>query len=290
MIETLQRGWNKNLNEVFQSVERELTVSSPYISNSGAEFLLKNVSKKFKENGVIIFVTDLSPKNIYQGSTDPNSFKLLFKSISSVQVYHLPRLHSKVYISDTKKAIITSGNLTSGGIYNNFEYGIFIKENEKIAVIKNDLQSYANLGALINSKVIDEYCEISEEIKNIYKQKEKSVNIELDSRFKKIVRKADDDLIRARLSGGALHSVFEKTIYYLLQKHGPMPTSIIHSLIEVIHPDLCDDTVDRVIDGVSFGKKWKHAARTAQQHLKKKGLAELVNGFWTLNNYKTWKK
>jgi len=250
MIETLQRGWNKNLNEIFQSVQTELTVSSPYISDTGAEFLLKNVSKNFKENGVIKFVTDLSPRNIY--------------------------------ISDSNKAIITSGNLTAGGIYNNFEYGVFIKEDEKISVIKNDLLNYANLGALINSEEINNYCEVSEEIKKLYKQKEKSVKSEIEIRFKKAIRKANDELIRARLSGGALHSVFERTILYLLQKHGPLPTSTIHNLIEEIHPDLCDNSVDRVIDGVNFGKKWKHAARTAQQHLKKKGLATFENRLWKL--------
>ena len=125
-MQVLQRGWSKNLNEIFQRVEKELTVSSPYISDVGADFLLKNVSEKFKEKGVLKFVSDLSPRNIYQGSTDPKSFKRLFNSINSIQIIHLPRLHAKVYIADDKRAIVTSGNLTAGGIYNNFEYGLFI--------------------------------------------------------------------------------------------------------------------------------------------------------------------
>jgi hypothetical protein len=54
-----------------------------------------------------------------------------------------------------------------------------------------------------------------------------------------------------------------------------MPTAELHPLIQRIHPDLCDDSVDRVIDGKHFGKKWKHAVRTAQQHLKKIGKVEL---------------
>ena len=41
--------------------------------------------------------------------------------------------------------------------------------------------------------------------------------------------------------------------------------------VAAIHPDLCDDSVDRVINGIHFGKKWKHAVRTAQQSLKNKG-------------------
>lgn len=280
MFETLQRGWNKNLINIFQTVQTELTISSPYISNVGAEFLLTNVSNNFKENGVLKFLTDLSPRNIYQGSTEPKSFKLLSNSIKSIQLFHLPRLHAKVYISDGREAIITSGNLTAGGIYNNFEYGIFSNHIQKIAIIKNDLLDYANLGAIINSNDIDNYCKISEEIKKIYKEKEKSTNIILEKQFKNALAKANDELIRATLSGGALHSVFERTIIYLLKKNGPLPTTVLHNLIEEMHPDLCDNNVDRIINEIHFGKKWKHAVRTAQQQLKKKNLIILEHGLW----------
>jgi phosphatidylserine/phosphatidylglycerophosphate/cardiolipin synthase-like enzyme len=117
-------------------VEKELVVSSPYISDIGAKFIIDNVSDGFKSNGDIKFVTDLSPKNIYQGSTDPKSFRQLSKSVRSVEIFHLPRLHAKVYISDITQAIITSANLTAGGIYNNFEYGVFIGEQETVSDIK----------------------------------------------------------------------------------------------------------------------------------------------------------
>lgn len=282
MIETLQRGWNKNLNDIFQSVEKELIISSPYISNVGAGFLIKNVSENFKKKGILKFVTDLSPKCIYQGSTDPNSFKHFFDVINSTEIFHLPRLHAKVYVSDMTKAIITSGNLTAGGIYNNFEYGIYTQQKEKVSIIRSDLLNYASLGATINSLEINNYCEVAEEVKKLYQQREKSAKIEIEKKFKIAVAKANDELIKARLSEGALHSVFEKTILYLLQRNGSLPTQILHNLIEEIHPDLCNNDVDRVINGVRFGKKWKHAVRTAQQHLKKKGLIELISGNWTL--------
>ncbi len=60
-----------------------------------------------------------------------------------------------------------------------------------------------------------------------------------------------------------------------------MPTVKIHQLIQQLHPDLCDDSVDRIIDGENFGKKWKHAVRTAQQNLKKKGEVVYANGVWS---------
>lgn len=282
MFNSLQRDWHKSLVSIFQSANIELTISSPYISTGGAEFLLNNISEKFTKEGYLRFITDLSPRNIYQGSTEPKSFKLLFNSLNSVQIFHLPRLHAKVYISDEERAIITSGNLTNGGIYTNFEYGVLIQRNENIRFIKNDLLKYASLGSLINSQEINSYCDISEEIKKLYKQKEKTVKNEIEKKFRRAITKANDELVKTRLSGGALHTVFEKTILYLLQKNGPLPTLLLHNLIEEIHPDLCDNNVDRIINGVRFGKKWKHAVRTAQQHLKKKGIIELGDGKWVL--------
>ena len=61
-----------------------------------------------------------------------------------------------------------------------------------------------------------------------------------------------------------------------------MSTDELNPLIQKIHPDLCDDSVDRVIDGRHFGKKWKHAVRTAQQYLKRTEQIELHEGLWHL--------
>jgi hypothetical protein len=79
-----------------------------------------------------------------------------------------------------------------------------------------------------------------------------------------------------------LHTVFARTIAFLLRRQGPLTTQQLHPLVQQLHPDLCDDRVDRVIDGKRFGKKWKHAVRTAQQQLKKAGAVALVDGYWRL--------
>jgi hypothetical protein len=85
-----------------------------------------------------------------------------------------------------------------------------------------------------------------------------------------------------RLTEGAVHTIFAKTILYLLKLYGSLSTKQLHIMIESMHPDLCDNTIDRVIDGKRFGKKWKHAIRTAQQHLKEKGLIKLNDKLWIL--------
>jgi hypothetical protein len=71
---------------------------------------------------------------------------------------------------------------------------------------------------------------------------------------------------------------------YILEKYGGMQTEQLHFYIKQIHPDLCDDSIDRVIDGKHYGKRWKHYVRNSQQHLKSKGLIELTNGIWKLTN------
>lgn len=282
MITLLRRERHNYLSELFQSVELDLTISSPYISNLGAEFLANNVTDKFKEAGTLRFLTDLSPKNIYQGATNPNSFRTLFNALNRVQIFHLPRLHAKVYISDEKSAMITSGNLTAGGIFRNFEYGVRVDDGRHVTSIKSDLLSFARLGAKIGFAEINHYCEISEEVSKLYREKERSVKNEAELKFRQAITNASDQLIRASLSGGALHTVFQRTILYLLKKNGRLPTTRLQLLVEEIHPDLCDNSVDRIIDGEHFGKKWKHAVRTAQQHLKKEGVIELVDGMWLL--------
>lgn len=62
-----------------------------------------------------------------------------------------------------------------------------------------------------------------------------------------------------------------------------MSTAELHPLVQALHPDLCDDGVDRVIDGVHFGKRWKHMVRNAQQHLKSQGRIRLEDGRWFLS-------
>jgi hypothetical protein len=122
---------------------------------------------------------------------------------------------------------------------------------------------------------------LSEKVSEIYRKKEKAFNKELEANFNDAVEKANDELIKLKLAGGKIHPVFEKTILYILQKYGALEQDTINNFIQEIHPDLCDNELDRVIEGVHFGKKWKHAARTAMQQLKRKGTVELINEKWT---------
>jgi len=281
-VTLLKDNWSSSLCRLIQSAQAEIVISSPFVTQDGISFIAANSDAAFLSSGKLIFLTNLSPVNLIQGATDPNALHELMARIPATRLYHLPRLHAKVYVSDSREAIITSGNLTLGGLSKNYEYGVLISERGVAAQTRSDIVSYAELGAPVSEPQLLAYCAAADQAKAAFQKQQASASQKAQRAFRDAFQAADDELIRLRLAEGPMHAVFVKTIMFLLEKHGPLSTEQLHPLIEQIHPDLCDNTVDRVIDGKSFGKKWKHAVRTAQQHLKKQQLIALVGDKWQL--------
>ena len=279
-IELVQRDIKGCLANLFHAAERELVVASPYVGAFGIDSLCDNLTEDFFRHGKVRFLTDLSPRNICQSSTDPLALQALSKRIGRSAIMHLPGLHAKAYVADQTIAVIASANLTAGGLIKNYEYGVKITDSTVVESIRNDIQDYSDLGALIDESRLSNYCDAAVEIGALYSKKQKVASGEIVRQFETKIGEMEGSLIRYKLEGGKIHPVFEKTILYLLKKHGPLETKDLHPLIAAIHPDFCDDSVERIIDGVTFGKKWKHAARTAQQKLRKKGLVEYDGRVW----------
>jgi HKD family nuclease len=279
MIEQLHKNWHHNLGSLIEESKDEVFISSPFVTQNGVDFILKHLPIQIKENGSFTFLTNLSPANIIQGSNSPKVFETLNSEIQNFKIWHLPKLHAKVYISDQKKSIVTSGNLTNGGLFSNFEYGVQINQEEESKKIYQNINQYCQLGSLIEIGTLESLIDISNQISKRVIRTEGSISIEI----KNLLESAQKELIKDRLNVGAIHNVFSKSILYVLQRNSKgIKTENIHLEIQEIHPDLCDNTIDRIIEGKSFGKKWKHAVRTSQQHLKKNGLIVLENNKWRL--------
>ncbi len=257
-------------------------ICSPYVGREGTQLLTDHLPTSFGQRGSITFITDLSPANVCQRSTDPRALRQLQDRAERVNVRHLPGVHAKVYIADANVAIVASGNLTAGGLYRNFEYGVELRSARSHAGLNVTSSNTERSGADVSPDQLEAYCEAADELHSLFDDKQRSARREVQRRFEESLRNAEDNLIRIRLSGGPVHAVFARTIEYLLRAHGPLTTQTLHPIIKAIHPDLCDDSVDRVIDGKRFGKKWKHAVRTAQQQLKKRGAVFYDDGLWRL--------
>jgi len=281
-LTVLSEDWKSELARLLKCTRTHLIISSPYITDEGTNFVLENLSRQAITKGHVRILTDLSPGNICQGSTDPSALKSLSDALSDFCLLHLPKLHAKVYVGDENCAIVTSANLTAGGIHRNYEYGVKISHKRAVGEIAQDITAYSELGAMVTAANLDKYCQIASRLRKTYRKQQRTITKAAQKEFQLQILTVEDELVRLRLSGGAMHTVFAKTILYLLQRYGPLRTIKLHPKVESIHPDLCDNTVDRVIDGKRFGKKWKHAVRTAQQQLKKNGQIRLVGDRWML--------
>lgn len=280
----LEKNWKPYFAALLADTQSQLFLSSPFISTNGAEFLALHLSEECRAKGVVRVLTNLSPQNVAQGATDPKAIQIIEAAVTNFKLWHLPSLHAKVYVSDAKKAIVTSGNLTAGGLSRNCEYGIGL-ENEALAQnVLSDLTAYADLGVNINREHLAAYTQIADAVKAQFQQAQKSVKKEIGKTFNALLQDAETELLQARFSQGPAHRIFGKTIVYLLHKHGPLTTQQLHDLIAQIHPDLCNDSVDLLINNRNFGKKWKHGVRSSQVSLKRAGEIELVNGQWRLLN------
>jgi hypothetical protein len=275
--------WKKDFVDAIGETRKELFISSPFIDVEGVKTLSDAVRTRCPVE--VSLITSLTTQNIVSRITDPAALLELYRRFARVKISSLGRLHAKVYLIDSKIGIITSANLTSGGLVNNFEYGVLIKDKDIISTIKEMLMYYS-LGNVLDKDLVEK---VSREAEKLYEVKNKTNNLVKDTELGKLLKKntetIDVELLKNRIKGGkTINAIFSDTILYLLKKKGSLSTEGLHPLIQTMHPDICDDSIDRVINGQHFGKKWKHLVRNAQQSLKKKGLIYLDGGKWNLTS------
>ena len=281
-IELLGMNWHSKLAMLVSTAKNRLIICSPYVGTAGTELVRRNLSPSLCHSGELLFMTNLSTKNMIASSTDPMAIYSLATTIQQSEVIHLPGVHAKVFLADDEFAIVTSGNLTAGGLYRNLECGVLLADSLLVSSLRLKMEEYRKLGASVPSTRLASYGEALNGVLSALKLSQKEAETTIHSQFENALQVIDDDLIRLKLAGGTVSSVFAETILYLLRSKGPLATIEIHPEVASIHPDFCDNTVDRVIDGRRFGKKWKHAVRSAQQRLKSQGFIEFKNGLWYL--------
>ena len=272
--------WPEAFQDFGHSIRRQALLVAPFITKEPLEQLSSHLETTNPPE--INILTNLAVDSMVQGSIDVSAIASFCKLHASVTVRHLPGLHAKVYVADDNLAIVTSGNLTSSSLNRNYEYGVRITDHSVVKQISHDLYEYGRLGSEVSTSELERVAEISDTLKAGYEETINTARVEVKKEFERRLDAARESLrnIRAR-PGESTHAIFARTILYLLRNNA-LTTRQINSLIEGIHPDLCDDTMDRVINGVHFGRKWKHMVRNAQVFLRRKGLIKLDGGKWSL--------
>ncbi len=259
------------------TVQSECFLCSPFITLPPVRHLLR----RFTENDIchsvnLHVLTDISAKNIISGATDLAALRLLTDTIPSLHLRYLPRVHAKVFLAGRDMALIGSANLTDGGASGNYEYGVRLRDTQIIERIWQDMGRYAGLGASVTAADLSllqaQVLQIRQETQNetqVLREKARTITQILRSEV--LTRRVEDCLAEMRVTGRTIHAIFCDTLLYLLGQRD-MAAEEMAEYVQKMHPDICDDTEDRMINGQSFGKKWKHHLRTARGTLQRKGL------------------
>ena len=279
-MQTILSPWVDTFDEFAHSIQKNAIIVSPYITKEPLQKLSSALSKR--PNPRITFLTNLSTDSIIHGSLDARSIARFYRNFPDTNIRHLPGLHAKAYIADDSIAIITSGNLTGRSLNDNYEYGVRISDPAVVRKIAGDLDAYGNLGSAVSSDDLNQLAEAFDSLAQKHTDALRSAQASIRREYETLLEATHESLLRLRARHGeSANSIFCRTILYILQK-GPATTQDIHPIIRSIHPDLCNDNIHRVINGVHFGREWKHRVRGAQVDLRRRGLIELVDGTWRL--------
>lgn len=131
-MKTLTNPWKSKFLELVSSSKKSIKITTPFIQNDICTEMLKAKTNSSK----IYLITSFNLMYIYNGSIDIKALENILHNKGIIKNY--PKLHSKIYLFDNKRAVITSGNLTSGGMVNNYEYGIYIDNEEIVNIISSD--------------------------------------------------------------------------------------------------------------------------------------------------------
>lgn len=282
MADLLPSPWVHEFEQLLDTVESSLVLCAPYVGAGPCRLVMDRIERRGRSASVDVHIlTDLCRDNLLSGVTDVVSLLRLVETIPQTTIRFLPSLHAKVYVADEKRAIVTSSNLTHNGMLRNFEYGVSFDEPLTVATVRGDVLRYSALGSPVDQKQLQTFVQITEDLRDLSRTAQRSVNRQLRKEFDRRLAAADLEILRARTAGRTAHGIFADAILHLL-RNGPQRTVDLNRNIQQIHPDLCNDSIDRVIDGQHFGKKWKHGVRTAQVFLRRAGRIERVDDRWRL--------
>lgn len=283
-VELLTSPWASVFYRLAEQTQHELLIASPFLGAAPIDRLSRILADPGRASTPRLhLLTNLSVDSLLSGSLDVAALCRLAERVAMSRITYLPSLHAKVYVFDLNSAIITSGNLTQGGLAINREYGVILRDHDLVRSVRDDVLRYAALGSDVNADALAAVADAVGRAAVVRQQVDQGVSEALRSLLRQRTEEAEVELLKARAQGKTTHGIFCDTILYLLAERGPLTTRELHPLVQRIHPDVCDDSLDRVIGDVHFGKKWKHYVRISQVGLRRRGLiARQDDGRWAL--------
>lgn len=287
----IKSPWEATFDQFAGSIQESAIVAAPCITREPIERLAEGINSRRRSVRLNV-LTNLHPENSAGTSLDIGALIWLCEQVPDTTVRHLRRLHAKVYVADDHTAIVTSANLTNGGLSRNRELGVAITDPETVKDIAEDLWEYGNLGILVPPDELIELGDMAKEARRAQAAVAEAAPDRVKSDYNTIVNRMDKRLIALRIAGeefdidpeAAITAQFADAIKYILRS-GPMRTVDMYSLVEELKPELCSNDTDIIINDENFGKDWQRTLRNAQQQLRRNRIIIHEggrNGIWRL--------
>jgi len=135
MIQLIKTPTATEFFKLLSFSKKEVILCAPFIK----ETVIKTILSKKNKFAKLTVITSSNIANFLQGSSDLKAVDTLVKNRVTVKNYQ--NLHAKIYLFDSMKALVTSANLTNGGLNHNYEYGVLIWDDEEsINIIESDFK------------------------------------------------------------------------------------------------------------------------------------------------------
>jgi len=138
-LSVVRSPWKVILRELVTN-STKLSFASPFIKSDAVDAILEG-------NLEIRGITAFNLCRFVNGASDLAAVEKLLDR--GATLYSLWNLHAKVYAFDYC-AIVTSANLTTGGLIANTEYGVMIRDEDQVNRIKTDLDGWVRESSRID--------------------------------------------------------------------------------------------------------------------------------------------
>lgn len=256
---------HERLLDLVESAERDLFLAAPFISRPPLEQIADVLQRRQQLPTVQIFTHFIEP-SIRSGSLDCIALEQFAQTIPTTRILNFPNLHAKIYIADERAAIVTSANLTQGGLHRNWEYSLWLNDTPTVEKVRADLNTAAATRA---TELPPDF--LKDLVTRQVDAKKSRVKEEIDEDIIDLLSRINSETRTIEAPDKAVTRIFAEEILKIHAEWGPLPTTAIYPLIKNRYPQHCDDSQVVWIKGTYECKKWERDIRNAQQQLKGKG-------------------
>ncbi|NLO04799.1 MAG: hypothetical protein GX131_03100 [candidate division WS1 bacterium] len=127
MSEVLLSPWDDVFVQLIRSAHTSADICAPFVNRGGTDLLLKDLTAQAH----VRLLSSFNAAHFCGGYSDTRAFRDVL--LRGGEVKNCQRLHAKIYLFDQTSAVVTSANLTNGGLRTNVECGVLLRDNETVA-------------------------------------------------------------------------------------------------------------------------------------------------------------